>query len=1378
MDETILFFLCIYWWSVYDPSLCQIVGNCKVTPESYTYSSHVNKLTELDKGIGSNSFWCSDGDLHNSWMDLYPHLVVNFGATKKTIVGLTLRGPSAAHKKYGFLSFQVYKYVDNGDFYDAIRENHESSRMVKTFTGLTAEDIENGQFKKHVFPYPVDAKKLKIYFKLRLAQKRVCMKIEFLQNCGRPLTEENKCDNAGCEQMCVKKNHTFHCTCPENKVLWLDGLRCVDRGSEVKITSKPRNIPYKAHEICTSVDSKLATIFNLKEYTEMKIETEKNGEDHFIGVVDVDYDQSYSRWIDGTDVVFDKFEETRGYPGSIGRMSGEWWIFKNSSGDSEILCRSGSEDGYLLTSFYGIEPDQLVSSPSLVKTSLASISAFDVKRSLRGLKAYLTTHSGEHYGLFWRPKYPTMTNKFLEVILKDNEIEITGVVVIGYRCTSSTIKYRLRKNRQPLGNYKFSVPAHSEKLQFVDPSIKARRIGVQLDDSADCEGYKWDLVGQLKGLNGTSLMHSAWHDGSWVDFALFEGTVPEHTNEEQVVFMDSNLYYMWSYGPASTTQACVVCQYRQPDCTLPILTGPWKIPKSAWKTKGFTLDDRMLNNIKFDLPSGLQYFETNTADSYIQVDLQRQFHLHLMKCSSKTEDPDSRYFNLDISEWIEQNFKPIKEYDCGAPYEMKEHIISPSIKARRIQIKWKESRFTLKVELFGCPSEPLDGKNPQCGTAKMSFYHVTEGDRMYECVYKFCSPSVYKTTCSSYPYYYQTLDECDSQDACHSFPCNMGEICVQYQTNHGCYCLKPPCGIQSGIDIMLNKHKVSLFDTVRVYIVIKPEDVKFEYTVEIGDLICRLDFKPVTNYLCSKFMYKTTKGGTLKAIVKKHMPTKIDTSKSHTFTVTLPEPMINSCFKDIQISGNSNTDFNKPVYSTVNDNQFTLSNERGCDSAFKIMKYKWTFSRFESDTYNFCINDYSFKVMFSLSTNNGVLVVKKQKLLDGYFKVCLQVDGEVYSEVNVTCGYFRVKTVPFEVVIKPPGLHQTVLNTRRVRLDASDSKDPNSGDNSGLSYEWKCKPVNSSQNVCHFGSRRNMFPHNGPILEIPENTLPDQKTFKITVSVGKPGIPGVTASVIIFVTSETRPKANITCNLNCNTNKVIPSKHLALEVNCGNCGPFGVVISAHLWKLSKQTDLLPMKILPLADWVSKLPTGYNKKSMVLPPGTLNASSTYQFDLHIFYNKNASKVKLEYRFRTNQPPEGGSCSVDPTSGQALITKFTVSCPGYKDNDSPLTYNVFLNKKGKSDTLLYQGNGETTSLVLPAGPPQSNSWLQLTVYISDSLDTSTNFTLRVKKQECIKGETSKYRFRTNSLLKADHVSVDPSLASFITNSLCPVPGYKDQ
>ncbi|XP_041369935.1 uncharacterized protein LOC121383903 [Gigantopelta aegis] len=478
-----------------------------------------------------------------------------------------------------------------------------------------------------------------------------------------------------------------------------------------------------------------------------------------------------------------------------------------------------------------------------------------------------------------------------------------------------------------------------------------------------------------------------------------------------------------------------------------------------------------------------------------QVDLHLQFQLHVLKCSSKTEPPDGRNFYLHRTEGIEQNFKLINEYDCGAPYEMKEHLFLPSVKARRIQIKWKSSSFTLKLDLFGCPSEPFEGKSPQCGTM-FSFYHLTENDRAYRCLYFSCPPNDWLVKCGSYPVYYQSSRKCYAQHSCYNHPCNMGEMCVQEKTNHKCYCLKPPCGLQSGIDLMLDKHEVSLLDTIEVYIAIVPNDPTYNYTAEIGDLICKPDFKTFINakneeVLCSKFIYKTTKVGTLKAIVKKHRTTQTDTSKSYTLRVTSHEPLINHCLENIQIKGASFKSFDEHLYSTVEHIQFTMFTEIDCSVGdFEIIKYKWTVSCFESETYNFCISDNSFKVLFSSSTNTGILDLKKRPLLGGYFKICLQVDGNHgdrrYSEVNVACGYFRVKTVPLELVIKPPGLHHTVLNTRRLRLDVSDSKDPNSPHNSGLSYEWKCKPVNSSQNVCHFGSRRNMFPYNGSIF-IPPN---------------------------------------------------------------------------------------------------------------------------------------------------------------------------------------------------------------------------------------------------------------------------------------------------
>ncbi|XP_041371629.1 uncharacterized protein LOC121385157 [Gigantopelta aegis] len=456
------------------------------------------------------------------------------------------------------------------------------------------------------------------------------------------------------------------------------------------------------------------------------------------GVVDVYHDQSYSRWIDGTDVIFDKFNETRGYPGSIGLVSGKWWTFKNSSDGSKVFCRSGNEHFYVLSSFYGIKDDTISSSEPLVKKSLASVLAFGPANSRRGSKAYLTSDS-EPYGLFWSPKSPYAKDKFLKVELKQM-ITVSGVFVKSYSCNIGTIHFRFNRA-------KYSAPANSEKLQLVKHITRHKTLELKLDDSADCLGYQWDVVGQLKekrvdacssrpcdhicitnrvghicicernyhlfidgsscvkdvqpqskspkllvmnypvvgsdlvlrpmpaifyeffprtmdfsraadtcreyggylpsihsifehrlmysdlmnhprctkwflGLKGASLMHSAWHDGSWVDFALFEGTVPKDAGEDQVVFMDKELFYMWNYGPASTTQGCVVCQYRQRDCTRPILRGPYKIPDSAWTYVSYT-DAGVMRNlpIRFplDLSDDLQYYEIRQLDLYFQA---------------------------------------------------------------------------------------------------------------------------------------------------------------------------------------------------------------------------------------------------------------------------------------------------------------------------------------------------------------------------------------------------------------------------------------------------------------------------------------------------------------------------------------------------------------------------------------------------------------------------------------------------------------------------------------------------------------------------------------------------------------------------------------
>ena len=51
--------------------------------------------------------------------------------------------------------------------------------------------------------------------------------------------------------------------------------------------------------------------------------------------------------------------------------------------------------------------------------------------------------------------------------------------------------------------------------------------------------------------------------------------------------------------------------------------------------------------------------------------------------------------------------------------------------------------------------------------------------------------------------------------------------------------------------------------------------------------------------------------------------------------------------------------------------------------------------------------------------------------------------------------------------------------------------------------------------------------------------------------------------------------------------------------------------------------------------------------------------------------------------TNAAPSIGQCSVSPTDGIVLQTQFTVTCTGFTDPDTPLTYKIHTTV-GQSDT----------------------------------------------------------------------------------------------
>ncbi|XP_041370518.1 uncharacterized protein LOC121384267 [Gigantopelta aegis] len=944
MNGFILSLICICWLLSYGPSLCWAA--CKVVPNSLSYSSSSSKLTELSKGVATQTVWCSGGAILMQYKDFSPFVMADF-QNSPTIVGVGLKGAPATQPQNGFPSFQIYSMVAS-DKYEAVREGNLNNRQIKIFPGITPADNVKDKLKDYMFDYPVTTKKLKIVFKLKLGRDKVCIRIQFYQKpeiCGDQPNNVDKCksNKGGCENTCNTLPGSFYCSCSQGKILWRNGLNCVPKtADEFQVVNK--RLTYEESQAeCRRLGGFLSTLFSATEQSSLVAKiTQPANQKYFLGVVDVDHDQSYSRWIDGSDVVYEAFQQKRTSPGSTGLFVNSGWTF-NQERKQMYSCRITKQDSYLLSGYHGIQDFQLTSSPYLLLYSAISAIAFGPASSRRGSKAYIKTHTGLEYGSMWRPK-PQEKNKFLKLTL-NSENEITGVTVFGDTCSSPSIKFHIKyktfDESSSRDTKQYSIPPESEELVFISPHITATEIELRLTDNSVCVGFRWDLTGRLTGrrladecrnqnpcshycidtpesfycrcpkgyhlfidektclpdlkpiidgpellaldypeftdviqsssksptyyqfypnektmseakkvcrkfggflpaihkvseqrlllsklsgyssctkwllgINGTRLVHTQWMDGSWVDFALFDGSVPEKylDKEVKVAYMDKAVSYLWKYGLTQTVKGCFVCQYKQRDCDMPIIGGVWPL-KPGTISRGKRSPLSMISVLR-DLKNHLRFFESNYGKDFMKIFLGYTFRIHSFKCSSlhghivsglntKQQETGKTYeykFNFVYSLATRVSSKTylengvIKDFDCGpTPYVYKTHQLKPSVVGQMIIIKWEYKThvaFSFSFQLYGCPAYPEVKKvkvNYQCGSPQPSMYSMTSL-HSFVCMYKQCKLSV--ETCSPFNNYYLPSPGhvCSANDACASMPCDDGTICLDYGTRHECHC--------------------------------------------------------------------------------------------------------------------------------------------------------------------------------------------------------------------------------------------------------------------------------------------------------------------------------------------------------------------------------------------------------------------------------------------------------------------------------------------------------------------------------------------------------------------------------------------------------------
>ena len=212
---------------------------------------------------------------------------------------------------------------------------------------------------------------------------------------------------------------------------------------------------------------------------------------------------------------------------------------------------------------------------------------------------------------------------------------------------------------------------------------------------------------------------------------------------------------------------------------------------------------------------------------------------------------------------------------------------------------------------------------------------------------------------------------------------------------------------KTNISLTVDKKEVFLLDPVTMYFKVESSVATSNHTLVTEGAYqysCPLSLKTIQNhttghtYLCSTFKLQATAVGTYSVILQ----TSKGQSEEVHFTVNFPNSVMYRCLKYVEILG---TEWS--VYSIYDDIELRLSGiDKGCGN-FKITKYLWTFSFFDSVDKT-CISNENFKMAFSLFSTIGYVRIWEGEIHNyGHYKVCIIVtgisEGTVFKKIPVTC---------------------------------------------------------------------------------------------------------------------------------------------------------------------------------------------------------------------------------------------------------------------------------------------------------------------------------------------------------------------------------------
>ncbi|XP_021366370.1 uncharacterized protein LOC110458787 [Mizuhopecten yessoensis] len=242
----------------------------------------------------------------------------------------------------------------------------------------------------------------------------------------------------------------------------------------------------------------------------------------------------------------------------------------------------------------------------------------------------------------------------------------------------------------------------------------------------------------------------------------------------------------------------------------------------------------------------------------------------------------------------------------------------------------------------------------------------------------------------------------------------------------------------------------------------------------------------------------------------------------------------------------------------------------------------------------------------------------------------------------------------------------------------------------------------------------------GPVVTLASRSLQVNSRYMFEVTVSATGRPDGKAQHSIIVRNDVQPTVEIVCLSNCG-DKLVPGVSWVVALNQTQDPKY-----IHSWSDMKiEWKMYRFKIV-----YRHIFFFYHTHQLTLDDSLIHIfDSIYSF--HVKYtidvanNVSFSGSASLLNIFANDIPVAGSCDCSPTRGFSSLTKFSISCAGFHDNDLPLNFRIIIN-----DTVVGEGGTANFSdVVLPGGLSHDDYNTNITIEVTDKYNGTSSYNFLV-------------------------------------------------